>query len=255
MPKKSSKKMSTAKKTSSKKTTSDKRASKNTTTKKRAAKSKTKRVSPALKERAERLYGGLVELFPTVECALDHKNAFELLVATILSAQCTDERVNKVTPALFKQFPTAQKMSQAPIETIEKLIHSTGFYRNKAKSIKGMSTLVVEKHGGEIPDTMDELLKLPGVARKTANVLLGTWFKKNIGVVVDTHVKRLSNRMGLTTQTQPEKVEGDLMVIFPQEEWTNLSHRMIYLGRSLCPARKPKCEECPLQPDCKQVGV
>lgn len=232
-----------------------KKSSKKKTKRKSSSKKKTKRVSPALKKRAAKLYDGLVELFPTVECALVHDNAFELLVATILSAQCTDERVNKVTPALFKKYPTPQKMSKAPLETIEKLIHSTGFYRNKAKSIKGMATLVVEKHDGQIPDTMDELLELPGVARKTANVLLGTWFKKNIGVVVDTHVKRISNRMGLTTEQQPVKVEQDLMKIIPQEEWTNLSHRMIYLGRSLCPARKPKCDECPLQPDCKQIGV
>lgn len=204
---------------------------------------------------AMKLYAGLVKLYPEVECALTHKNAFELLVATILSAQCTDERVNKVTPEFFKHYPTAKKMAKAEVGHIEELIHSTGFYRNKAKSISGMANRVMGVYGGEIPDTMEDLLTLPGVARKTANVLLGTWFKKNVGVVVDTHVKRLSNRMGLTKESDPKKIEQDLMKLFPQEEWTALSHRMIWHGRSLCSARKTHCEECLLKKDCPQIGV
>ena len=193
--------------------------------------------------------------YPDAHCALKHANAFELLIATILSAQCTDARVNMVTPELFKKWPTPKAMAQAKQKEIETTIRSTGFYRNKAKSILGASQMIEKNFHGQVPDTMESLLQLPGVARKTANVVLGNVFKKNVGVVVDTHVSRLSNRMGLTRQTTPEKIEQDLMQLFPSRSWTLLSHLLIAHGRSCCTARKTACEQCPIRQQCPQIGV
>ena len=185
----------------------------------------------------------LKELFPEAHCELIYNNPFQLLVATILSAQCTDKQVNKVTPALFTEYPDAESMSEAPIEKIEELIHSTGFYKNKAKNIKSMACALVKEHNGNVPDNMESLVKLPGVGRKTANVVLGNAFKVP-GMVVDTHVKRISNRYGLTKNSDPEKIEQDLMKIFPKERWTELSHQLVLFGRYFCMAKKPNCNEC-----------
>lgn len=190
------------------------------------------------------LFARLQRAYPDAHCALDHESAFQLLVATILSAQCTDARVNMVTPALFAKYPNAQALADAEQEELEEVIRSTGFFRSKAKNLIGMATALVERHAGEVPRTMDELTKLPGVGRKTANVILGNAFGQNVGVVVDTHVTRLSNRMGLTTQKDPVKIEADLMQLFPQEQWTLLSHLFIDHGRKVCDARAPKCEVC-----------
>jgi endonuclease-3 len=212
-------------------------------------------VDPALKRRARRAYQKLDELYPDAHCALNHDGPFQLLVATILSAQCTDVRVNIVTPPLFKAYPTPETMAEAKIGDLEELVKTTGFFRNKAKSIKGAALTIVQEHGGTVPDTMDELLKLPGVARKTANVVLGNAFGKNIGVVVDTHVGRLSGRLGWTQQTDPKKVERDLMGLFPTKNWTMLSHLLIYHGRGPCKARNPKCAECALMKSCPQAGL
>jgi endonuclease-3 len=197
----------------------------------------------------------LHQAYPDAECALHHRNAFELLVATILSAQCTDERVNKVTPALFARFPTPEAMAGADREELETLIRSTGFYHNKAKNIQGAAQRIVGAYGGVVPQTMDELLTLPGVARKTANVVLGVVFKIADGVVVDTHVKRLSNRLGLTTQSDPEKIERDLQAITPKAEWINLSHLLIFHGRQVCDARKPACAACTLNDLCPSAAL
>ncbi|HRW04730.1 MAG TPA: endonuclease III [Caldilineaceae bacterium] len=197
----------------------------------------------------------LHEAYPDAECALHHKNAFELLVATILSAQCTDERVNKVTPALFARFPTPAAMAEADLAELEELVRSTGFYRNKAKNIQGAARRIVEAYDGEVPQAMDDLLTLPGVARKTANVVRGVCFALADGVVVDTHVKRLSQRLGLTKQTTPEKIERDLMKLTPKEEWINLSHLLIFHGRQICDARKPKCGACTLVELCPSAQV
>ena len=197
----------------------------------------------------------LHQAYPDAECALHHRNAFELLVATILSAQCTDERVNKVTPALFVRFPTPEAMAGADREELETLIRSTGFYHNKAKNIQGAAQRIVGAYGGVVPQTMDELLTLPGVARKTANVVLGVVFKIADGVVVDTHVKRLSNRLGLTTQSDPEKIERDLQAITPKAEWINLSHLLIFHGRQVCDARKPACAACTLNDLCPSAAL
>lgn len=197
-------------------------------------------------EHASELYRRLLALYPDAKCALNHRNAFELLIATILSAQCTDARVNIVTPALFKKFPTPQAFAKAEIEEVETLIRSTGFYHNKAKSILGASRLLVEKFGGNVPDTMDALLELPGVARKTANVVLGNAFGKNEGMVVDTHIGRLSIRLGLSKHEHPVKIEKDLMALFPRASWMTLAHLLIYHGRQVCAARKPACARCTL---------
>lgn len=207
------------------------------------------------KERAIRLHALLKKNYPDAHCALNYKNSFELLVATILSAQCTDVRVNIVTPALFAKYPTPQKMAEASQEAIEELIRTTGFYRNKAKNILSTSRRLCEIFAGKVPSEMDELLSLAGVARKTANVVLGNAFNKNIGVVVDTHVGRLARRMALTNHQDPVKVEKELMALFPQDEWTMLSHLLIAHGRSLCQARKPQCTTCPLLQDCPQKDV
>ncbi len=196
------------------------------------------------RERAGHVLARLKDAYPEARCALVHRNPFELLVATILSAQCTDERVNMVTPGLFRRWPTPQAMAAADPGELEETIRSTGFYHNKAKSILGASRRITEEFGGRVPEAMEDLLTLPGVARKTANVVLGTAFGRNEGVVVDTHVQRLSQRMGLTTEQDPPKIERGLMDLFPREEWTDLSHRLIMHGRLICNARLPKCVQC-----------
>jgi len=206
-------------------------------------------------ERIGELLRLLHEAYPDAECALHHRNAFELLVATILSAQCTDERVNQVTPALFACFPTPEAMAAADREELETLIRSTGFFRNKAKNIQTAAQRIVSAYGGEVPATMDELLTLSGVARKTANVVLGVVYGIADGVVVDTHVKRLSNRLGLTTESTPEKIERDLQKITPPSEWINLSHLLIFHGRQVCDARKPLCGGCTLRHLCPSSTV
>ena len=188
--------------------------------------------------------------YPDVECALNHKSAFQLAVATILSAQCTDEMVNKVTPALFRRYPTPEKLARARRPSVEKLVHSTGFFRNKAKNIQGMADKLVGDHDGRVPDTMIELLALPGVARKTANVILGVIYGKAEGVVVDTHVKRISGLLGLTEETDPGKIEKDLIEILPRKEWIDWSHLLIWHGRRVCVARRPRCDECVLSDRC-----
>jgi len=188
--------------------------------------------------------------YPDAECALDHRNALELLVATILSAQCTDVRVNKVTPGLFARFPDAQALAAADRAELEEIIHSTGFYRAKAKNVQEACQRIVAVYGGVVPDNMTDLLTLAGVARKTANVVLGTAYGVADGIVVDTHVKRLSARLGLTQQSDPEKVERDLMMITPQSEWIDLSNLLILHGRAVCDARKPKCAGCVIAHRC-----
>lgn len=205
---------------------------------------------PPEPKRVGALLKGLTLLYPNVKCELDHKNPFELLCATILSAQCTDERVNKVTPPLFETFPDAMAMASAPPPVLEDIIKSTGFYRQKTKSLLGTAEILVNRFAGQVPRTVQELLTLKGVARKTANVVLGTAYGIAAGVVVDTHVQRLAMRMALTRNTTPEKIEQDLMTVVPQAEWVSFSHRLIWHGRRQCFARKPKCETCPLVPHC-----
>lgn len=212
-------------------------------------------VPPEEKKRAQRVYRKLEKLYPDAETALTHRNAFELLIATILSAQCTDERVNMTTPELFKAYPTPAKLAAGRQEDVEGIIRSCGFYRNKAKSIRAAAQAIVEEHDGEVPATMDQLVELPGVARKTANCVLGNAFGINEGVVVDTHVKRLSNRLGFTDQSNPDKIERDLMARFPRAKWTKLAHLLIHHGRRVCQARKPDCPHCDVEKDCPKVGV
>ncbi len=207
------------------------------------------------RERAAEIFDRLHEEYPDAHCALDHRNPYELTVATILSAQCTDARVNKVTPALFDRYPDPESLAGARQEDVEELVHSTGFFRNKAKNLIGMADAVVDEHGGEIPRTMEELSALPGVGRKTANVVLGNAFGIDEGVVVDTHVKRLAKRMGLTRETSPVKVERDLVKIFPRERWTLLSHLLIFHGREVCDARNPRCERCVVSDLCPSSRV
>ncbi|MBI1956819.1 MAG: endonuclease III [Acidobacteria bacterium] len=192
----------------------------------------------------------LEKAYPEAKCALKHSNPFELLVATILSAQCTDERVNQVTPGLFRKYPTPKDFAALRPEVLEADIRSTGFFRNKTKSILGAARKIVQDFGGKVPDTMEELLTLPGVARKTANVVLGTAFRKATGVVVDTHVHRIAGRLDLSREKTPEKIEQDLMRIIPQSQWINFSHQMIFHGRRCCTARKPKCSACSLEDLC-----
>lgn len=192
----------------------------------------------------------LHEAYPDAQCELNFTNALELLVATILSAQCTDERVNMVTPALFARYPTAQALAEADISELEEIVRSTGFYRNKAKNIQAAARRLVEVYGGEVPSNMNDLLTLAGVARKTANVVLGTAYHLADGIVVDTHVKRLSQRLGLTTHDDPEKIERDLMAITLQDDWIDLSHLLIFHGRRICDARKPNCASCVIRPLC-----
>lgn len=212
---------------------------------------KTRRVSK--KQKALEILVRLKRLYPDATCSLDYETPVQLLVATILSAQCTDERVNMVTPALFAQFPTAEALAAADREELETLVRSTGFYRNKAKNIQGACQKIVSDFGGQVPKTMEELLTLPGVARKTANVVLAHAFGINAGVTVDTHVKRLSGRLGLTKNTDPKKIERDLMKLLPQADWENWSIRLIYHGRAVCDARKPMCDRCELADLCSNV--
>jgi endonuclease III len=196
------------------------------------------------RERVAQLVGVWPQVYPDAHTELDFRNPLQLLVATILSAQCTDKRVNMVTPALFKKYRTAKDYANAPQAELEKAIRSTGFYRNKTKSIRAAMRAIAEKHGGKIPDTMEQLRALPGVGRKTANVVLGNAFGKNEGIVVDTHVGRLSQRLGLTKHKDPEKIERDLMKLVPREHWTDWSHWLIWHGRRRCYARKPDCSRC-----------
>lgn len=205
-------------------------------------------------DRARKIATLLARSYGDATCALVHTNALQLLVATILSAQCTDVRVNLVTKELFKRYKSAKDFAETDPKELEAAIRSTGFFRNKAKSIRGAARLLVEKFGGRVPSTMEELLELPGVARKTANVVLGTWFKKASGVVVDTHVHRISRRLQLTREDDPKKIEQDLMAVLPAEEWIDFSHRLIWHGRRICTARKPKCDECPLAENCPSAG-
>lgn len=207
------------------------------------------------KKRVRRLIRRLKKAYPGATCALIHESPFQLVVSTILSAQCTDERVNSVTPTLFKKYPTPQALAAAKQADVEKIIRSLGFFRAKATSLIGMAKGLVERFGGEVPKNLEDLITLPGVGRKTANVVLGTAFGIPTGVVVDTHVRRLSNRLGLTTSLNPEQIERDLMEVVPRSEWIDWSHSLIHHGRRICIARKPKCPECPLLPDCPRVGL
>ena len=207
------------------------------------------------KAQAVRVTDRLKADYPGATCALENETPFQLLVATILSAQCTDERVNKVTPELFRRWPTAREMAGAPTNTLEKVIQSTGFFRNKAKNIKAASRDIVDKHDGEVPRNMEQMVALAGVGRKTANVVLGTAFGMATGVVVDTHVTRLSRRLGLTEHTDPTKIEQELMALLPKREWVDFAHRMIHHGRQICIARKPKCPLCSMNTFCPKIGV
>jgi len=215
---------------------------------------KTTRRNPAARRtshlRVARIIEGLEAAYPDARCALDHANALQLLVATILSAQSTDKMVNTITPALFRKYKSAKDFADADTAELEAMIHSSGFFRNKAKSIKAASHLIAEKYGGNVPSTMEELLELPGVARKTANVVLGVAFEKAEGVVVDTHVQRLSRRLDLSKESRPEKIEEDLMRIVPREKWIEFAHLLIHHGRSKCTALRPKCAECPIENLC-----
>lgn len=226
---------------------------------KKKAKKKTSKAADELlqerKKRARSVIRKLKQLFPVAECALHHESAFQLLVATILSAQCTDERVNKSTPALFKAYPDAEALKNSKIADVEKIVKPLGFFRSKAKNIKGMATRLVDEYGGEIPLDIDELITLPGVGRKTASVVLGTWYGIPSGVVVDTHVRRISNLLGLTTSQNPEIIERDLMEILPKKEWIEYSHRIIYHGRQTCIARRPQCSSCGLLKNCPRTDL
>ena len=205
--------------------------------------------------RVRSILDGLEELYPDVDCELDRETPFQLLIATILSAQTTDQRVNMVTPELFKRYPTPQAMAKAPLPALEKIVKSTGFFRQKAKSVKGSAAGLIERFGGEIPKTIAELTTLPGVARKTANVVLGTAYGIAEGVVVDTHVQRLAMRLGLTRKTDPKDIEADLMKVVPQPSWIRMSHQLIWHGRRVCFARKPNCAGCTLAPFCPSAGL
>ncbi|MEJ2008295.1 MAG: endonuclease III [Acidobacteriota bacterium] len=198
----------------------------------------------------KKIFAGLDHLFPNAQCALHHKNAFQLLVATILSAQCTDERVNKVTPGLFAKFPGPHEFAAVDQKVVEEDIRSTGFFRNKAKNIVGASKKIADDLGGKVPQSMEEMLTLPGVARKTANVVLGTAYGIPTGVVVDTHVFRIAHRLKLSDGKTPENVEQDLQGIVPKNRWIKFGHQVILFGRQICQARKPLCMECPLEPVC-----
>ncbi len=206
--------------------------------------------NPLAPERVGEILKRLDARYPGVTCALQHKSAWELLVATILSAQCTDARVNLVTPVIFAKYPTPAAFAALQPEQLEPDIRSTGFFRNKSKSIVGAAKAVIGQHGGQVPETMGELLEIPGVARKTANVVLGTWFRKAVGVVVDTHVRRIARRLELTKESDPQKIEQDLMRVIPRERWIDFAHQVIHHGRQLCVARMPKCADCPLETLC-----
>jgi len=209
----------------------------------------------ARRARVRKIIARLEQAYPDATCALRHNSALELLVATILSAQSTDARVNMVTPTLFAKYKTARDFASADPRVLEQEIHSTGFFRNKTRSIVGMAQALVERHGGAVPDTMDQLVELPGVGRKTANVVLGTWFGKNEGIVVDTHVQRLATLLGLTKEKDPVKIERDLMALVPRDKWTWFSHTVILHGRRVCIARRPKCEMCVVNRLCPSSRV
>ncbi|MEX2670590.1 MAG: endonuclease III [Phycisphaeraceae bacterium] len=206
-------------------------------------------------KRAQRVYRKLLKTYPDAHCELKHANAYQLLIATILSAQCTDVRVNMVTPVLFERYPTPRDLADAEPADVEEIVRSTGFFRSKAKSIISASRDIADTFAGEVPATMEDLLTLRGVARKTANVVLGNAFGINEGVVVDTHVKRITHRLGFTNHTDPKKVEKDLAELFPRKNWTMLAHLLIFHGRRTCYARKPDCQNCPLAPDCPSARL
>ena len=206
---------------------------------------------PTRKKRARSVIEMLRTHFPDTQCSLEHRDAWQLLVATILSAQCTDARVNSVTPGLFEQFPTPRDFAEAPIEEIEEAVRSTGFFRNKSKSIQGAARTVIAYHGGEVPDNMPDLVKVPGAGRKTANVVLGEIWNNPDGVVVDTHVGRISKKLGLTDQKDPVKIERQLNECLPQTDWRDFGHLLIDHGRKTCRARAPRCDECPIYKWCE----
>lgn len=213
-------------------------------------------VSPQAQKRfAQRVIRALRKDYPDAQCALHHENAFQLLIATILSAQCTDARVNLVTKELFARYPTAADLARVPLPRIEEMIQSTGFFRNKAKSIKACCQQLVEQYGGQVPRELDQMVELAGVGRKTGNVVLGTAYGLPTGVVVDTHVGRISRRLGLTQESDAVKVERDLIGLLPKKEWINYSHRMIHHGRQVCNARRPLCDECSMNHFCPRIGV
>ena len=214
------------------------------------ASSKKPKTAAERKARLDRILKELDRLYPNVTCALHHTSAWELLVATILSAQCTDERVNKVTPGLFAKYPTIEDFANVSQDELANDIRSTGFFNNKAKSVRGAAQKILKDFGGEVPRNIDDLLTVPGAARKTANVVLGTAFGIASGVVVDTHVQRITNRLDLTKEQDPVKIEKDLVKLLPQERWIQFAHQIIHFGRRICVARKPKCGECPLAPIC-----
>ena len=209
----------------------------------------------ARRQRTAEVLARLRREYPDSRTALDHRNAYELLVATILSAQCTDKRVNEVTPALFRRFPTPAALARASLAEIEELVRTTGFFHNKARALLGLGQALAGEHGGRVPETMDELRRLPGVGRKTANVVLGNAFGRNVGVVVDTHVQRLSRRLGLTAETDPEKIERDLMAIVPRDDWTAWSNLLIAHGRQICQARRPRCADCVVAELCPSAEI
>ena len=210
---------------------------------------------PSKPARAAEIYERLQREYPDAHCELDYSTPFQLLIATILSAQCTDKRVNMVTPTVFARYPTPRDLAAAEPGELEAMIKSTGFFRNKTKSLLGMSAAIADRHGGEVPATMDELVRLPGVGRKTANVVLGNAFHRDAGVVVDTHVTRLSQRLELTAETDPIEIEKELMELFPRERWTMLSHLLIFHGRRVCEARSPRCGECVVNELCPSARV
>lgn len=212
-------------------------------------------LTPGAAARAQEIATALAAAYPDATCELAFRNPFELLVATILSAQCTDARVNTVTPALFARYPDAQALAAASPGELESLIRPTGFFRNKARTLLALAQQLVARHGGEVPPDMEALTALPGVGRKTANVVLGTVFGLATGVVVDTHVARLAGRLGLSAARDPERIEADLMGLFPPSAWISLGHRLILHGRRVCTARKPACHRCPLAPHCPRIGV
>jgi len=211
--------------------------------------------SAEAKRQAAKVARRLRRHYPDAACALHFGSPRELLIATILSAQCTDERVNMVTPGLFRKYPTAADYAAAPLDELKRDIQSTGFFNNKAKSIRACCRALADRYGGEVPREIDALVELPGIGRKTANVVLGTAYGIPSGIVVDTHVSRVARRLGMTDQKDPEKIEADLMSSLPRKEWIDFSHRMIHHGRRLCTARKPKCDDCPLGDVCPRVGV
>ena len=229
--------------------------SRRTAPKKQAAKRIPRLRGEALRTHALEIQRRLAATYPDAHCELTHRNAFELAVATVLSAQCTDARVNMVTPELFRRWPTPEALANASLDAIESVIKSTGFYRNKAKSILGLAQQVVADHHGEIPADMEALVRLPGIGRKTANVVLGNAFDRNDGIVVDTHVARLSARFGFTRETDPVKIERALIPLFPRESWTQLSHLMIWHGRRTCAALRPRCGDCVLADVCPSVSL